>query len=769
MTEKLFKAMEKALRDPLNMEWDKDEKDKKEPHDPTKLRNLELELLDNLLGKEDDYDEWLQMPLKKISISEKAFAKYITMGHSPASAARKAFGWECQTYSKETSKAYNLAKTKRIKAEIEDIRGQKKREAEAETIVVTGDHIDWENLRKFAYIELERIRDDEDARKQSRYHAIEALEKLSNPATDINLIWKWIEVAWRGMKFHCPRCHSSFPSWKVESQRLEAFRRKMNIEYTPPDEDDDYTRRFELIKQADRRKKPHPSQVIALSSPNRHLLGMGPARSGKSLLLAYFAFMAFLIPGVEVWVLSRVYDDARSEIEFLRGFLASAFQPYDKHMMTERIDHKTGEMTLVSRWGSEIKIKSAKAQGSITGRELEFCLVAEPAWVPLDLYEEVRARMSSRLGRILAFGTPKGYGGFLSRMRNLSGRDPDTGKIIRLKDSERLVENGSKWTQSLLIYNMDPTHNPEYVKSELKAARMELMDSEYDAEFRGVMTAEEGSKFPHVKEYMIRKIAKSEYERCSFVQGIDQGPKNFGAVLAAYDGEKIIICREFFDNSYRTMKANMMKLRKTAPYIIENVGGHKENFKLTIFDNHPQIEGILAEMAVENAEWPTNVTYMHRNKAAFNDNWRDETTSWINEMARKDMLIFDDECDQLLWQVIECLNKPMVTPKDTKSPTDKGWVVRDKWREDHVLDAWMLSMWSIMIDDVILPSTETEVKKGWDDHKSAWEYRIARDDEELLRGYKEGSAGEAELFKKHFGRSRPNSGLLSGYNHYPDY
>jgi len=59
MTEKLFKAMEKALRDPLNMEWDKDEKDKKEPHDPTKLRNLELELLDNLLGKEDDYDEWL--------------------------------------------------------------------------------------------------------------------------------------------------------------------------------------------------------------------------------------------------------------------------------------------------------------------------------------------------------------------------------------------------------------------------------------------------------------------------------------------------------------------------------------------------------------------------------------------------------------------------------------------------------------------------------------------------------------------------------------
>ena len=140
------------------------------------------------------------MPLKKISIAEKAFAKYITMGHSPASAARKAFGWECQTYSKETSKAYNLAKTKRVKEEIEALRGQKKREAEAETIVVTGDHIDWENLRKFAYIELERIRDDEDARKQSRYHAIEALEKLANPATDINLIWKWIEVAWRGIR-----------------------------------------------------------------------------------------------------------------------------------------------------------------------------------------------------------------------------------------------------------------------------------------------------------------------------------------------------------------------------------------------------------------------------------------------------------------------------------------------------------------------------------------------------------------------------------------
>lgn len=707
--------------------------------------------------------------LKKVSPSEKKFAWLIVNGLSPVEAAKRAFKWKCESYSKENIKAYNLAKTPRIKKEIEDRRHQLEIEAEVQNRLITSDGLCRETLRKFCTTRLEEIRDDPNKPARNRFDAIRALEKLADPSTDVNLIWRWIDVIWRGGKAHCPRCHSNFPLWKVENKSLEAFRLKNDLSLEHPEEEDEFTRRMELIRLADRRKKPHPGQVRALKAPERNLVGKGAARSGKSYLLSLLAFMGLLTPGVEIWVLARIYEDARSEVEYLRGFLKSLFYPVDKYLFKERIDKKSGEVILETKWGSELRIKSAKAQGSVTGRELEMCLIAEPAWVPDELYEEVRARMSSRLGRILAFGTPKGYGGFLSRMINQRGIDPNTGKVIRIKEEDRLIRNGAKWTESMLVYSMSPEENPEYVVSELEAARKELTEAEYAAEFRGEMTAEEGAKFSQVKEHMIRRIRREEYEKCSFVQGIDQGPKNFGGVLAAWDGVNAYVCREYFDNSNRTIKANLLKLRSTGPMLIEHLGGHKEHFKLTIFDQDPPIDNILTEMDVENNTWPTAHTYRHRNQPSNMDNWRDETTIWINQMAKDGKLIFDEDCDQLLWQVLECLNKPKVEGKEGKSPSDKGWVVRDPWRGDHVLDAWLMAMWTIASGQIELPPEQYEIKKGWEDHKAAFDYRMAKDEARELGGYVENSPKEEKLFEDYFGRPRRSRSFLQNSSYYSDY
>jgi hypothetical protein len=72
---------------------------------------------------------------KRISSKEKDFCELIVEGLSPPEAARKAFGWKCESYSKENVKAYNLAKTVRVRNEIERLRSHKNKEAEVETLV----------------------------------------------------------------------------------------------------------------------------------------------------------------------------------------------------------------------------------------------------------------------------------------------------------------------------------------------------------------------------------------------------------------------------------------------------------------------------------------------------------------------------------------------------------------------------------------------------------------------------------------------------------
>ncbi len=690
------------------------------------------------------------MAKKSLGQAEKVFAHMIAEGLAPQDAARKAFGWKCEAYSKESVRAYNLVKTVRVREEIERLRTQKETEANIETALINTDKVDMAKLVKFAFERLESIRDNDSAPAQSRFNALKALEKLSDPSQDVNLIWRYVDLVWRGFEGHCPSCHESFPLWKVKNAELEDWRKRAKIEHVIADTEYNNSalaRRLELFSHFDARKSPHPGQITALASPERHIVGMGAARAGKSLLLATFAAMTGLIPGSETWILARVYEDARSEIDYLRSFLQTAFYPLYDFLVKERIDNKTSEMILTTKWGSEIRIKSGKSQGSVTGRELELCGVAEPAWVPDELYEEVRARMSSRLGRIIALGTPKGFGGFLSRMRHLSGRDPKTGKVTRLKDEQRLIKNGCPWGQSMLIYSLSPKDNPEYVKSELEAARLELTDSEYAAEFEGLMVAAEGAKFPHVNDTTIRAVRKEEYNKCTFVLGIDQGARNFGACLVAFDGEKIYMGREYFDGSDNTIKRNMLNLRQAVPMLVEQMGGERHNWKLTIFDQDPPVFNTLLEMEKEGKKWNTDQTFRHRNKKANFDNWREETYIFIDQMAKDGKLIFDLDCEELHWQVMECINKPST---EYRGINEKGWHVKDQWRGDHVLDAWVLAVWTIVSQQLQAPKGDYIIKQGWEEARAAFDYKRAVDEERELGGRK----SNAQIFEDNFGRPR---------------
>ncbi len=701
---------------------------------------------------------------KKISRQERKFALLIAEGLSSLEAARKVFGWKCEPHTKEQQKAKDLRRTPRVKEELARIKDQMSKESEATQVVASSGKIDIDSMREFLCSRLEDIRDDPTVIGRSRFHAIKALEQLADPAKDINLIWRYIDIIWKNYTAHCPCCHEDFPLWKVNNNKLNTYRQVHEVTDVTPNEDL-LERRLAIIKEGERRKVPHARQLYALASPERHMVGKGAARAGKSFLLGMFALLYFLTPGVEVWLLAQAYSDARSEMEYLEDFLKTMFYPVYPHMVTKHEDSRTKEISLVSLWGSEIRVKSGRSKASITGRELEAALVAEPAWVDESLFEEVRARMSSRLGRIISLGTPKGYGGFLNRMIKMSGRDGKSGR--RMKDEERTVAGGCPWNKSMLVFNISPEDNPEYVVSELEAARGELTEEEYAAEFRGEMVAGEGHKFPFIKEEHLSVFTRDQLSNCSFALGIDQGEKNFAGCLIGYDGHNIYVVDEYFDNDTNTIKANMVELNRTVPPLVSLIGGHSSNWKLTIFDADPPVQNTLLELEDENREWGSDITFRPKNIKDLM-NWREETYQFINQMAFEGRLLFcDDRAYMLHEQMQEALIKPPIEGKESTAGTTKGWIIRDPFRGDHVPDAFVLAMWTVLCKAIDLPEQYNPEKKDtWLEARMGQDYARAKKEDEELRGWDIPKPPGQDAFEEHFGRKQTGFNDFVGW--YPD-
>lgn len=653
--------------------------------------------------------------------TEKRYAYLLNEGHSYIEAARIAFGWKCEPHSKEREKAKNLRVSRRIVAERKKIKEHDDLEAGALAVLQNSDGANIDSMAKFAYNRLIEIRDNPKTPSRDVLRAINILEKLRDPSRETNLIHRYLYVLYQGYEAHCPACHKDFPLWKVPNEHLKKYIKERIEEKDPFTEEiqpitDQLERRLWVIGQAEKRELPHPGQLKLLKAQERHIVAKGAARAGKSKVLGWFAGLTLLIPGVEIWILARVYEDARSEFEYLEGFLKTMFGPVYRHMVHKYEDKKQNEVIYHAKWGSEARVKSARSKGSITGRELEAFLIAEPAWVDADVYEECRARMSSRLGRIIAIGTPKGYGGFLNRMIKMLGR----GKDRRTKPEDKLIMNGCPWNTSILITDMKPADNPSYVKSEVDAARQELTDEEFAAEFEGLIVAGEGHVFPFIQNHHVRKVHAEETGRCVWVQGVDQGAKNFGACLVAYDGENIYAMKEYFKND-KTIKGNMIELMDNIGPWIRIGGGEIKKWKLTIFDVDPLLTNTFIELDNEGRGWPTPFTFRPKNKPEFL-NWRHEVTNWLNQKAKDSKLWFDSDGAYILHDQLQeaLIRAPAEGSEKKQSASKKNWIINDPMYGDHIPDAFLLACWAIYcgqvdgVEEVLAPAHDLyeEVRKG---------------------------------------------------------
>ncbi|MGH7273863.1 MAG: hypothetical protein ACREIQ_05395, partial [Nitrospiria bacterium] len=333
---------------------------------------------------------------------------------------------------------------------------------------------------------------------------------------------------------------------------------------------------------------------------------------------------------------------------------------------------------------------------------------------------------------------------------------PD-GRIKRWTAEERLIKNGAAWNISALVFNMEPKDNPGYVKSELEAARMEMSDEEYASEFEGKMVANEGMKFHAVKMTHLQQVSRDILVDCEWILGVDQGQKNFGAVLIAWNGKTAYVMRDFFDNSYNTIRTNLMNLRNEIPIWIRAMGGELNRWRITIFDQDPPIENTLIEMDAEHKEWPTPVVYRHDNKKkqGMTEDWRKDTTILINEMAKQGILTFDMECSQLHDEVMRTesiASNPLV--EDGTNLKHKGWKISGSWRQDHVLDGLMFCMWIIRSNQVDVVSEANQVYIPEEEARRAYEYRRRLQEQRDMSGYTQINKSSSEVFQDVFGRPR---------------
>lgn len=706
---------------------------------------------------------------KALSPKEKEFAQLLSEGCKVPEAARRVFGWKCEKFTPEDVKARALAQSRRVKDYVSKVGESTLEKAVIEETIDRSKPTDWDNLHLYAYKKLIEIRDDPNRRAQVRYEALLAIEKLSDPAQDINLIWKYIETVWQGLTAHCPCCHEDFPLAKIKNERLEEhlkFEEKQTL--VPISSETD--RRLYLLDLADRRRSPknHPGQMVVLTAPERHIIVQGSARIGKSLALAGQGLLHLMIPGSNVWILARTYDDARWEFEYICNFLYTMFYPVQKYMYNISLDRKGGDVRIVTKWGAELEVRSGKSKGSITGQELDAILVAEPGWVEADLFEEVRARMSSRLGRIFAFGTPKGFGNFLGRMTRMASRDLRTGK--KLPTDSLRIENGCSWGKSVLLYHFKPEQNPEYVQSELDVARSELTDAEFASEFEGVMVQDKDKKFPFFRPSHLQKIMSEQLENCTIVVGVDQGTRNFAGIIIGWDGDKVYVLDEYFDNSGdNTIKAHLIKFNFEIPGILMSLRVPSEKWALTIFDVDPKIDSELEEMKNEGKAWKTNYTFKPKNEKDYM-NWREETCQFINILAKADRIVFCAATEMLLEDAMEVVGVPDNRQNENSSKTRKGWIVSNQWRGDHVLDAFLLAMWTIYQKMSIPAMQRAQGETVYEHIQKQQEFDMKKREAEELKGFTR-LPSEQEMFKDTFGYEAPKSNNFlpgKGRYHYND-
>jgi hypothetical protein len=92
-------------------------------------------------------------------------------------------------------------------------------------------------------------------------------------------------------------------------------------------------------------------------------------------------------------------------------------------------------------------------------------------------------------------------------------------------------------------------------------------------------------------------------------------------------------------------------------------------------------------------------------------------------------------------------------------------LISDPWRGDHVVDAYVIGVYTILSKQLIKIEGAPRPKSVWEEHQAAFNFRRLRQERQELKGYTQNNTTEDELYEREFGRKRISNflGGMRGY------
>jgi hypothetical protein len=154
---------------------------------------------------------------------------------------------------------------------------------------------------------------------------------------------------------------------------------------------------------------PWPTQLEGHESNARFKSIFAGARYGKSRWAAMEVLPDILQAGTRGWIVAPTYSLASKEFAYIYEATVLKMGLKPKRELNARYS-TPGPQSLLFTWGSEVHTKSEDNPDSLLGEELDWLILGEGSRLKETTYDTyLRARLGTRLGRVIVPTTPAGY------------------------------------------------------------------------------------------------------------------------------------------------------------------------------------------------------------------------------------------------------------------------------------------------------------------------------------------------------------------------
>lgn len=216
---------------------------------------------------------------------------------------------------------------------------------------------------------------------------------------------------------------------------------------------------------------PHVGQLKFHEHDNRFKLLIAGARFGKSLAASRDVLPELLSGETRGWLVGPTYALTKPEFRNLQDDIEGNLA-----LKTE-FHNSSGTGGYVKLpWGSEAWCLSAQLPQGLLGEEIDWLILCEAAHIKPDVFTRfLRARLTTRLGRLIIPTTPHGHNWIHALYQNADKQD------------DWLVQKHATW------------ENPLIAKTEIELARKTLTPETFAEQFGGEFTARSGRVYPEFK------------------------------------------------------------------------------------------------------------------------------------------------------------------------------------------------------------------------------------------------------------------------------